>query len=319
METPPIIGFIHSGKAFLPELESYKRFFNRIGVRSLELHPREREKYVLTVEWHMMGTHWVKSSKKSIIIHEYASPSTPPFAGFKNQIKRYWTCRPDYRLFLNEATRKEMGFSDTIPYGYRDMFIPVIPESYLKSKTVPLYDFVYAGSLSADRKPERLLDLFSKGRLQDYRLLILSRNYTWLQNKYRASTNITFIGPVPQTELGHYFAKARFGIDYRPTIKPYDIQTSSKLLEYIAYELPVICSSTKWLRSFQEQFGGRFFMLDENLANFTMEAVEAFEFRKPDLSNWTFSHQMKQSGILPFLFEKTGLKQFNLDIGETTW
>ena len=312
MEAPPKIGFIHPGKAFLPELKAYKRFFERLGVSTLELHPRERASHFLTVEWHMMGTHWIKSSQPSVVIHEYASPSTPPLAALKNRIKRWLTRQPDYRLFLNEATRLEMGFKDAVPFGYRDMFTPVLPANYQKQKSETLYDFLYAGSLTADRKPERLLNLFSNGQLKDYRLLVLSREYSILQDKYRSARNITFLGPVPQTELGHYFSQARFGIDYRPNIKPYDIQTSSKLLEYLAYELPVICSSTSWLKSFNQKYGGSFFMLDNDLANFTMEAVEAFEFKRPDLSSWTFSNQMNRSGILPFLYKKTGFEQFNI-------
>lgn len=316
MEASPKIGFIHLGKAFLPELAAYKRFFERLGVSTLELHPRQKARHFLTIEWHMMGTHWIKASQSSVIIHEYASPSTPPFAALKNRIKRLCSSQPDFRLFLNEATRLEMGFSDAVPYGYRDMFIPVIPIGYKKLKTETRYDFVYAGSLTPDRKPERLLNLFSMGQLKGYSLLLLSKDYAWLQDKYRDASNITFIGPVPQTELGHYFSQTRFGIDYRPTIKPYDLQTSSKLLEYLAYQLPVICSSTSWLKSFKQKYGGNFFMLENDLANFTMEAVEAFEFKSPDLSNWTFSNQINRSGILPFLYKKTGLEQFNLAPGE---
>ncbi|MBL7768274.1 MAG: hypothetical protein JNK20_04845 [Flavipsychrobacter sp.] len=311
MEAPPKIGFIHPGKAFLPELKAYKSFFERLGVSTVELHPRERASHSLTVEWHMMGTHWIKSSQPSVVIHEYASPSTPPFATLKNRIKRWFTSQPDYRLFLNEATRLEMGFKDAVPYGYRDMFTPVLPANYQKLKAETLYDFVYAGSLTADRKPERLLNLFSNGQLKDRSLLVLSREYSILQDKYRSASNITFLGPVPQAELGHYFSQARFGIDYRPNIKPYDIQTSSKLLEYLAYELPVICSSTSWLKSFVQNYGGNFFMLDNDLGNFTMDAVEAFEFKGPDLSSWTFSNQMNRSGILPFLYKKTGFEQFS--------
>jgi glycosyltransferase involved in cell wall biosynthesis len=316
MEASPKIGFIHPGKAFLPELESYKRFFNRIGFTTLELHPRESAGHSLTVEWHMMGTHWIKSSEKSVVIHEYASPSTPPFASLKNQMKRFFSCQPDFRLYLNEATRSEMGFTDSIPFGYRDMFIPDISTAYKKPEAAPLYDFVYAGSVTPDRKPERLLKHFSTGKLKGYRLLVLSKDYTWLQNKFHEYNNITFIGPVPQAELGHFFSQARFGIDYRPPIKPYDIQTSSKLLEYLAYKLPVICSSTTWLRSFQKNYGGRFFLLDEDLDNFSMEAIESFEFGSPDLSSWTFANQMDRSGVLPFLYQKTGLEQFNLTAKE---
>lgn len=302
------LAFIHAGKAFLPELEGYQAYFSGIGIKTLVLHPNEMAQQHIDIEWHMMGAHFRRTHKTALVIHEYASPSTPPLAAIKNKLKNLLNCRPDYRLFLNEATAAEMNFKDDTPFGYRDMFITSKPERMRQQ--MPIYDFIYAGSVEAGRQPKKLLNVFATGSMKTNSLLILSQNYSALQKAYRQFDNIHFTGPVKPADVGQFIRQARFGIDYRPLVKPYDIQTSSKLLEYSAQGVPVISSGTQWVLGFMQAHGGRFFLLNKDLSNFNMAELERFSFEFPQLNDFSLPNQLAKSGILEFLRKKTGASVF---------
>lgn len=309
MPTAPItLAFVHEGKAFLPELEGYRRYFGERGVHTRVLHPRKLKGNPVDIEWHMMGTHFRRSNPAAVVIHEYASPSVPPLAALKDWIKKRMNCRPDYRLFLNEATQREMNFRDAVPFGFRDMFINSLPAPFSdQNKT---YDFVYAGTLDKSRKPEKWLNHFATGPMKDRQLLILSRDYALWKEKYREAKNIHFEGPVPPGGVGEWIRQARYGLAPTPLYKPYGFQTSTKILEYLAQGLPVVCSPTAWTLAYIKESGAEFFLLKEDLSNLTMDELERFRFKIPDISKWTIENQLNRSGILEFLNRRFGTTIF---------
>jgi hypothetical protein len=94
------ITFIHTNKAFLPEIGAYRDFFSTFGVDTATGSyddPGARP----DVEWHFMGTRRRRLWKNTLVIHEYASASVPPLRGIKDLLKRWYNATPDYRLFLN--------------------------------------------------------------------------------------------------------------------------------------------------------------------------------------------------------------------------
>ncbi|WP_207513177.1 glycosyltransferase [Longitalea luteola] len=305
-----IIAFVHNGKAFLPEMDAYTRFFSACQITCEVVNRNELGLLHRHVEWWMMGVDLTKPKEGIYKIHEYGSSSLPPWRWWKNWWKSFFNAQPDFRLFLNEYVQKAFNFHDHIPFGYRDMGVPehwLQTDPFLHERD---YDFVYTGDLSPIRRPEALLKCFSTGAMKGKTLLIIGRDYEHLQEAYASYRNIIFMGPLPHHLLDFYILRARFGINYTVDMEPFSHQTSVKLLEYAALGLPIISTRYAWVEQFQRQYGGEFFYLEPDLSNFTWEAVSNFPYARPAMETLTWDQQIRKSGVLTFLESKFPELQF---------
>lgn len=111
--------FLHPGKANLPEISIYKKFFSRYCfVNCQDLSSYSLSDFDLI--WQFMGVDF--HFRKSIpTIHEYASLSVGRGNRIKDIMKRWLNARPSMRIFLNPSIRDAYGFADGVPYCYRDM------------------------------------------------------------------------------------------------------------------------------------------------------------------------------------------------------
>jgi hypothetical protein len=306
MTTNMMIAFIHSGKAFLPEIGAYSSFFARHGIDSTVIMPGNPLPEQVDVEWHFMGTQIKRLIKNSIIIHEYASASLPPLQFLKDRVKKIVNVKPHFRIFLNEYVKQRLNFGDDIPFGFRDMGINKSLLATAPANNQKEYDFIYCGSVSKDMKMEILLESFASGSLNDKTLLVLSKDYDELSARFTQHKNICFKGPVETSLVPYYISKARFALNYKPVIEPHSHQTSTKFLEYAACNIPIVTTDFPWVRNFQKQYGGAYFFLDKNMNNLSWEKIANFDYAFPALDSWTWEKQIIRSGILEFL-----LKQFN--------
>ena len=149
-----------------------------------------------------------------------------------------------------------------------------------------------------------MLNAFTTPSLQHHSLLILSRDYSLLEDRYSQNRNIIFKGPVEKSEIPAFLNQARFALNYIPDKEPFNSLTSTKLLEYAAHKIPVITTDYKWMRAFEEQYGGHYFYVNNDLSNLVWDKLLEFEFAFPDLSSWTWEAQIKKSGVLEFLSAK---------------
>ncbi|MBS1948640.1 MAG: hypothetical protein JST47_12820 [Bacteroidetes bacterium] len=295
------IVFVHPQKAFLPEVEAYQNFFSALHIETMVAKPGSAGNMNADVEWHFMGTDMEKRKHGAIRIHEYASASTGTFQSIKNHSKKILSAKPDYRLFLNEYVKKKFRFTDKVPFGFRDMGVSSDFLHFNQRAIKKEFDFVYAGSVSADRKINKLLQCFSTGGLKNKSLLVISRHYGQLAKNHQQYSNIRFAGAFAHSQMPVQISRSRFAIDFRVDEEPHNQQTSTKLLEYAALRIPVITSNYKWVRAFQKKCGGNFFYLDEDLSNFTWENISSFAYSFPDLSDWRWENQIRKSGVLEFL------------------
>ena len=163
---------------------------------------------------------------------------------------------------------------------------------------------VIKGHAAVKVEMDRVLKLFSNGELSQQSLLILSKDYQDVQTRFQSYNNIHFKGPVPQSDVGKFLMQARFGLNVVPNHYPFNHQSSTKLLEYAAAKLPIITSDYPWVREFQKESGGEFYFLNEDLSNVSWKSINAFSYSWPDLSHWTWDHQIRKSGVLEFLGSK---------------
>ncbi len=296
------IAFVHPHIAFLPEIDTYQIFFSTFSIKTIVVRPEEIKNIDADVEWHFMGTDFSKK-KKAIKIHEYASASISPFGKGKNIAKKILNIAPDYRLFLNKYVEEKFAFKDGIPHGYRDMGID---DSFFKPiKNVKKeFDFIYVGSMSKERKIEKLLNCFTNGNLKEHSLLILSNNYKEIKNKLKPYQNIFFAGPVKHDEVKNYIEKSRFALNFILDEEPFNQQTSTKFLEYVALKIPVISTGYAWVKSFQQKYGGNYFYVANDLSNLSWKNISGFDYSFPELQEWTWEKQIRSSGVLEFLQSK---------------
>jgi|KBSMisStaDraftv2_1062788.scaffolds.fasta_scaffold02514_2 glycosyltransferase involved in cell wall biosynthesis len=294
------IAFIHNRQAFLPELQAYRDFFHTHQIATTVCRYGEESKTDAGVYWYMMGFYPHSKHRNKIIIHEYASCSVPPLRKEKDFLKRKFHPRPDFRIFLNEYVQSQLGISDEVPFGYRDMGVSALfhPPSESPQKE---YDFIYAGSLSAHRRLDTVLDIFAKGPLRDQSVLMLGHDTEGLREDYGKADNIHFHAAVPWTEVPDWLSKSRYALNFIPDTEPFNAQTPAKFLEYAAMKIPIVSTNTFWIAEFQERYGGNYFFLKEDLSNMTWDRILHFPFEFPNLESWTWEERIRASGIMEFL------------------
>src|SRR5258708_841507 len=182
------IAFIHSHKAFLPELSAYGEFFQKQNIQTCLVKYGEETSSGADVYWYFMGFYPKAKFKNKIIIHEYVSASVPPFRRWKDFLKRTLHPKPDFRIFLDEYVQSQIRTSDEIPFGFRNTGVP---ENWLlpSAPVAKDLDFIYIGSLSRHRQLTPLLKKFTQGDLSKKTLTLLGNDREGLAKDYTAFPN----------------------------------------------------------------------------------------------------------------------------------
>jgi hypothetical protein len=294
------IAFIHNHRAFLPELTAYQHFFQKQNIETCIAEYGKETSSGADVYWYLMGFFPRSYHKKKLIIHEYSSASVPPYRKLKDFIKCRFTPRPHFRLYLNEYVREQLNIHDEIPFGYRDMGIS--NAFFLQaSETVKEYDFIYCGNMSAHRKLDRLLEIFDKGSLKAHSILLLGDDEGKLASSFGHCRNIFFQQAVPWEEVPAFLSKSKFALNYIPDEEPFNAQTPTKFLEYVAMRMPVITTNYFWISEFKERYGGNYFILKDDLSNLEWGWINNFSYEFPNLENWHWEEKILNSGVLDFL------------------
>ena len=98
-----------------------------------------------------------------------------------------------------------------------------------------------------------------------------------LFEKFNGYSNIIFKGRIPYKDIPALISKAEYGINYIPDKAPYNKQTSTKLMEYMALGLKIVTTNYQWVNNFETQTNSRFYKMQND--NINMEEIEKFEFR----------------------------------------
>ena len=283
--------FLHPGKANLPEISIYKKFFSRYCfVNCQELSSYSLSDFDLI--WQFMGVDF--HFRKSIpTIHEYASLSVGRGNRIKDFMKRWLNARPSMRIFLNPSIQDAYGFADDVPYCYRDMGVD--HRFFEAPDPEIMYDFVYVGAMDAHRKFHHVLDFFARN--PKHRILLIGKPSDDLYDAYKGYTNITFTGAVPYQDVSRLAKQAQYALNYIPDKFPYSLQTSTKLLEYVAMGMKVVTTSYHWVNHFEAQRKMRFYKIREDFSGFDWNELNAFSFCNTDIEDLKWEHIVRNSGL----------------------
>ncbi len=295
--------FLRNEKTYLPEISAYKNYMAERLPSFSAYDSRDMAEYDpmdFDIIWHFMGIDW--QGKGRTIIHEYNSLSTGMFPRVKNFVKKQVNKRPDMRIFLNDIVRKSFAFSDDVPFRVRDMGIDKSffdTSNHIKAD----YDFIYAGSMNRETAIIPVLDQF-RNQLKNASIVLVGDPPETLRKRYQDAPNIVFAGRVRYEEVPQMLRRARYGINLMPDTYPFNRQTATKVLEYCAAGLPVITSDYHWARKFANKKKAKFFFLEGDLRNFTMEAIDNHDFSVPDVQDYEWKRVIEKSKIFDLIQSK---------------
>lgn len=296
------IAIIDSDKAYLPEISAYLEFFNCNGVE-IERISMKQSHLVQMKEydfiWIFPGRDTFKGTS-ALKIHEYNSLSVGKYSTLKNIVKKWMNPKPTLRIFLNEDIRDEFNFKDNVPSLIRDMGIS---ENFFNLEDCTKeYDFVYMGTMGKARELDKILNSFTLEN-KKYTLLMIGEPDSELYEKYKIYDNIYFIGSIPYEDVPKFAQKAKYGLNHIPDITPYNVQTSTKLLEYCALGLKIVTTDYQWVNEFEFKHQAKFYKYDFSNGQINFSDIEKYEFKTPNVNEYRWKNVLQKSGILDFLHE----------------
>jgi len=295
------IGFVKNGKSFLPEVSAYVAYLNQQdNIEAITILTAEINDLPMTnidLLWKFPGLDIKKYSRETKIIHEYNSLSTGHFAMLKNYVKKTCNVKPHGRIFLNELVEKEFKMKNNVPKIHRDMGIS--KDFFIKTSKKE-YDFVYVGAMGSGRGTADALKPFTT-TLKDNTILLIGNPTNELYKSFKDYKNIIFSGALPYHEVPLLASKAEYGLNYMPDVYPFNLQASTKLLEYCALDLKIVTTDYTWVNNFERKTQGRFFKLQRNLANLTMTNLNSFEFVTPDVSYLEWNLLLERVKLMEFI------------------
>jgi hypothetical protein len=289
--------FERTRNAYLPEIDAYKKYLAKHYSWIKVYDSRDNSDTQVDIHWRFMGTDVGSSASCKFIVHEYNSLSTNPIGPLKNSVKSFLNRKPDRRIFLSPAVRDGFFFQDNVSVRLRDMGIN---SRFYLQREKPEYDFIYVGSLDRTSVIVPFLKYFSR-HMTGKSLMLVGRAENEMKNNFKDFGNIIFHGPAPYAEIPSFLAKARYGLNLMPDVYPFNRQTSTKMLEYCAANLPVVSSDYAWAQKFAKERGASVFWLKNDFSNLMPTALEVFDFKTPDVRDLEWDVVIRASGVFDFL------------------
>ncbi len=256
------VHFVHTGPAYMPELAAYETHLTQLGHHFVRHNDPATVPLDADIVWWICGrvdAHHSHRLRRSLQVHEYASASVGRWSALKDRLKRWRHPRPEHRVFLNDWVRERMGFDDGVPCSLRDMGVP--PAFLQASPALAVdHDLVYLGEMSRLRHFLPALQAISQAGLK---LLLIGQVPAELEGFLRLTPGIHCTGRIVQAEVPAQLLRARAGLNLMPDRLPLAMQTSTKVLEYLAVGLPVLSNDYAWARTVAGQYADRVQLLQD--------------------------------------------------------
>jgi hypothetical protein len=290
-----IVAVCATGRSYLPEASAYKAYGEGQGwvvhVGGAEELPEEAD-----VAIRFMGLRALQGSrpKARVEVHEYHSLSTGRAPKLKDAVKRIVNRGADGKIFLNEVVHRKAGHGDGVPYIYRDMGVDAA--LFGRPMDDPPFDLVYAGSLMRPGLLTVLEDLAARG----IRTLVAGSADSRTGARLREARGVEWIGRVGREELPDVYRQARRGLNYTPDRYPWNIQTSTKVLEYCAAGLEVVSNRYAWVDQFEREREGAFWWLEDRPTKLELELGRR---PPPDVRDLEWGRVLDRAGFSMFVEE----------------
>lgn len=235
------VGITVNKKSYTPEAYAYERYLKSKMIDVFIAEPQELDP-TLDIHIYFMGLRpaWKKKGAWKEV-HEYHSLSVPPFSKIKDRLKSHINLIPDGRIFLNNQVHDGLAIDHIIPFIYRDMGVD--SSLFQTPNKNPFYDIVYSGTTKS--RPglwEEIVRLSEIG----LKVLVIGSVEKEARDFFKKNKNIFFSGRVGRENLPELYRNCKMGLNYTPDIYPFNIQTSTKTLEYLASGLLVISNRYQW-------------------------------------------------------------------------
>jgi hypothetical protein len=289
------IGIPLSKNAYTPESYAYYDFLISKGC-DVELDYILEPKNDINVYFMVFRPFWKNEKTNGLEVHEYQSLSTPPFAYLKNTLKTRLNSKPNGRIFLNDFVKQELDFTDNVPFITRDMGID--KSFFQKPIKNPEYDITYCGSILGRIG---LIDEIIRLGLLGFRVQIIGNideKTIEILKKYK---NIKIWGRVDRKNIPALYQNSRCGLNFTPDIYPFNMQTSTKVLEYAASNLLILSNRYNWSEKFNKKNSLGMIWLDEvkSYDNFYRNRTPSFD--NTHLCKFEWNILLENSGFYDFL------------------
>lgn len=285
------IGITITKDSYTPEAYAYADFLSRKG-HKVELAYRLNPNNDINIYFMGLRPFWKYKSNRAIEIHEYHSLSTGSNPRIKNNLKAFINKKPEGRIFLNEVVRNDLKLRDNVPFIYRDMGVE--DNMFQVPSTNPIYDIVYCGSIIGRKGLINTLIFLS----QRFKVCVIG-NINESDKKLLILNNITVLGPKSRIEIADIYKESCFGLNYTPDIYPFNIQTSTKTIEYLASGLHVISNKYKWIEDFSRFHDYEPIWLDTLMENFTEFSYDRSKL--PSMSEYKWDNILEICKLENFL------------------
>jgi glycosyltransferase involved in cell wall biosynthesis len=288
----------HQGRSYLPELQAYRRHFNgREEFQFDDVMGAHDDPACYHAHWFFPGVYRRRWPVPTV--HEYTSLSTGSWRGGKDLVKRLFNARPDHRIFLNPDVQNGFGFRDGVTASLRDMGVPA--EFFRPAPEGPReFDFFYAGSIVPERGLVTFLEALKNGDVEGS-ILLAGEPAAEIATRFRGEARIQFAGRVPQEEIPRLAARAKYAVNLVPDSAPFNLQASTKLLEYCAMQLKVVSTSYHWVNSFAQRRNARFFTFSEYAPRLRADELSGFDFHTPSVEDLEWGQVIERANLAGIL------------------
>lgn len=286
------IGIKINGNFFYPEAYAYSKYLKNLNYKvDFIKNKNDFRNYNLIIKF--MGIDYDKFISNQIVIHDYASVSTYPLPKIKNKIKKLVNKKPNGRIFLNETVKLEMNFNDNLPYIYRDMGID---NNFFNLPQIPkIFDIIYSGSFKNRLGLIKRIEELAKKGLNIALIGNISNKQIKLVSKF---SNIKIFGVLPRYDLYEIYAQSKIGLNFYPNIYPFNFQTSTKVLEYMASGLGILSNSYKWINYFEKKNDSNFLYYNESLSK---DQILNFNYRNGNLEKYEWDNLLSNIKFEKFI------------------
>jgi hypothetical protein len=126
-----------------------------------------------------------------------------------------------------------------------------------------------------------------------------------LYKPYASCANLTFTGDISYHNVPVYASQAVCGINYMPNKYPYNLQTSTKVLEYLSMGLHVLSTDYFWIRHFMKENQVHISIVDKELTGLetALNEIEKTPCVHVNMEAFKWSNVIKKSNLEQKLLE----------------